>query len=128
MAIITSVKISETKYRDILADNVTLVAGAGDDSTTSDVSDLKDYEFAILYYKLTNGATGPSPAAKVTVQTSTDNSNWYTRTVVPGSTANSAVVSGELVIDGGVYVRAQSGTNVGQNVTLRLELVKFIEP
>ena len=115
--------MASTKVVTVLADNVTLTAGAG--NTTSSVATLDDGYGAALHIKLTNGATGPTVAASVQIQVSADNSEYYNfGGAFTGSTTNSAVVSwGGVEIPIGVeYLRIVSGSNTGQNVRLDADI------
>jgi len=116
--------MASTKGVTVLHNNATLTAGAGD--TTSSSWDLQDGYGGTLYVKLTNGGTGPTVAAQVQVQASPDDSNWYdVGGPLVGSTSNSAVSSWKVPIDiGDKYVRTVSGSNTGQNVTIRVEGVE----
>ena len=117
--------MATTKGVTVLFNDVALVAAAGDQ--TSAAADLADGYSATASVKLTNGATGPTVAAQVQIQTSPDNSNWYAfGGSLVGSTVNSAVVSwGGIEIPMGVkYVRGVAGSNTGQNVTVRMEITE----
>lgn len=113
-----------TKPVSILVNDVALVAGAA--NVTSTVGDLQDGYSGDLFIKLTNGATGPTVAAQSQPEVSPDNVNWYSLGApLQGSTANSAVVSWSVPLpQGAKYVRTTSGSNTGQNVTLRVEMVE----
>lgn len=116
-----------TKTTAVVADSITLTAGAGD--TTGSAVDLTACYDAALDVKITNGATGPTVAAQVQIQHSPDNSNWYNLGgALKGSTTNAAVVSWALIPLGPDvrYIRHVSGSNTGQNVTLRIEVSKLI--
>lgn len=117
--------MAATKTVTVNSNNVTLTAAAGD--TTSTAVDISAGYGADINIKLTNGATGPTIAAQVIVQVSPDNSNWYELAgPLVGSTANSAVVSWTLRLPAEVkFVRTVSGSNTGQNVTLRVEVTEI---
>lgn len=113
--------MAATKSVTVVHNNVTLTAGAGD--TTSSSIDLVDGYGAIAHIKLTNGATGPTVAAQTKVQLSPDDSNWYDLVTIAGETANSAVRQANVVIPPEAkYARFVSGSNTGQDVTLRVEV------
>jgi hypothetical protein len=114
--------MASTKTVTVIHNDATLTAGAGD--TTATAVDLADGFGALLHIKLTNGATGPTLAARCQVQLSPDNSNWYNfGGQLFGSTANNGVMSANIEIPiGAKYLRTVSGSNTGQNVTLRVEI------
>ena len=116
--------MASTKTVTVLHNNVTLTAGAGD--TTSSAWDLADGFGGMLHVKITNGATGPTVAAKVQIQVSPDDSNYYNfGAALYGSITNNAISSYSVEIPIGVkYVKTVSGSNTGQNVTLRVEGVE----
>lgn len=100
-----------------------LVAGAGD--TTSSAVTLDDGYGAGLHIKLTNGATGPTIAAQVQIETSADNSEWYDLGgPLVGGTGNSGVRSwGGIEIPIGVeYIRVVAGSNTDQNVVVDADI------
>ena len=109
----------------IVHNNITLTAGAGD-TTATGVSIGTKYGVCLLV-KLTNGATGPTVPAQCQVQVSGDDSNYYNYGgALVGGTTNAGVYSWDvpLPLDAqALYVRTVSGSNTGQNVTLRVELV-----
>jgi len=117
--------MASTKALTVMHDNVTLTASAA--NTVATAVDLADGYGGLLHVKLTNGATGPTVAAQVQVEGSADNTNFYNLGgALKGSVANSAVSSWCMDIPAGVkYLRTTSGSNTGQNVTLRVELVEI---
>jgi hypothetical protein len=117
-----------TKSGAVLHNNVTLTASSGD--TTATAVDITDSDESAVYIKLTNGATGPTIAAQCQIQTSPDNSNWYNfGGPLQGGVANSGVYSwsGIRLPPGAAYVRTVSGSNTGQNVTIRAEVVEYLK-
>jgi hypothetical protein len=114
--------MASTKVVTVVEDDVTLTAGAGDDTSTG--VNLTDGYGGKAFVKLTNGATGPTVAAQVQLQESADNSNWYDLGgPLVGSTGNNEVVSWPVPIDmGTLYIRSVSGSNTGQDVTVRIEV------
>lgn len=117
--------MATTKTTTIVWDNVVLTAGAGD--TTGAAVDLTDGYGAVVDVKLTNGATGPTVAAQVQIETSPDNSNWYEfGGALVGSTANNGVAPwGSIEIPIGTkYLRPIAGSNTGQDVTVRVEVTE----
>lgn len=113
--------MASTKAVTVLDDNVTLTAGAADH--TSDVWTLTTGYGGTLHLKNTNGATGPTVAAQSQVWVSPDNSNWYKHGGAIGWTLGNAIVSSVSVAIpiGAQYVKVISGSNTGQNTTLRAE-------
>jgi hypothetical protein len=115
-----------TKGNAVVHNDVTLTAGAADTTSTSQDLTL-NYQTAILV-RITNGATGPTVAAQCKVQVAeADTAGLYqTLATVVGSTGNSAVVEQVVSIpDSAQYLRTVSGSNTGQNVTLRVVLEKI---
>ena len=114
-----------TQTNTVIHDNATLTASAAD--TTATAQDMSGTEGGSLFIKLTNGATGPTVPAQVQIQVSGDNSNFYNfGGALIGGTANNGVSQwgGIDIPKGNKYVRTVSGSNTGQNVTLRVEIVK----
>lgn len=102
-----------------------LVAGASDE--TSDVQTLDDGYGACLHVKITNGATGPTVAAKCQIQVSADNSEWYNfGPPLQSLTGNSVVTQwGAIDIPIGVeYLRLVAGSNTGQAVTIDADITE----
>jgi len=115
--------MAATKVVQVLMDNVTLTAGAGD--ATSSLGTLTTGYGAEVDVKITNGATGPTVAAQVQLQVSEDNSNWYNL----GGPLVAQLGNGVITSWGGIsinpaaqYVQALAGSNTGQNVTCRVEV------
>lgn len=113
--------MASTKFVTVLDNNVTLVASAADH--TSDIWTIDDGYGGELYIKITNGATGPTIAAQAQIWASPDNSNYYKLGGVLISTlGNSIVTSWSIPIPIGIeYIKVVSGSNTGQNVTIRVE-------
>ena len=115
--------MASTKTATAIADGVTMTAGAGD--VTHTAVNLDDGYGAALHVKLTNGGTGPTVAARVQVEVSADNSEWYDLGhPLIGNTDNSGVASwGGIAIPMGVeHLRLVSGSNTSQNVTLDADI------
>ena len=115
--------MATTKVVTVLDNNVTLTASAGDHTST--VADLADGYGATLSIKITNGATGPTVAARAQIWTSPDNSNFYKFGGALIATLGNAVITswGGIPIPIGVkYLEVISGSNTGQNVTIRVEI------
>lgn len=116
-----------TKSNTVVHDNITLTAGSGD--TTSSAQDLTTSYGAVVFIKLTNGVTGPTAPAQIQIEASGDGStNWYDYGgPMQGDDAANGVYSFFSEFPIGIpYVRFVSGSNTGQNVTLRVELVQVI--
>jgi len=113
--------LATTKVVSVLDNNVTLTAGAGDH--TSSIWTIDDGYGGELYVKLTNGGTGPTIAAEAQIWLSPDNSNWYEfGGPIVGSVTLSVVVSFAVNIPAGAeYLKVVSGSNTGQDVTIRVE-------
>lgn len=113
--------MATTKVVTVLDNNVTLTASAGDH--TSSIWTIDDGYGGELYIKLTNGGTGPTIAAEAQVWASPDNSNYYEfGGPIVGTTGNSEIVSFAINIPAGIeYVKVVSGSNTGQDVTIRVE-------
>lgn len=113
-----------TKGNTVVANNTTLTASAAD--TTSANQDVSGSYQTIVHVQFTNGATGPTVAAQTRVQVSEDGTNYYDLTTLKGSTTNSDVVAYHIDIHPAVSnVRFISGSNTGQNVTLRIVIEKI---
>lgn len=112
----------------VFHNNATLTAGAGD--TTASSVNVTDSDVSVVSIKITNGATGPTVAAQCQIETSPDNSNWYKfGGPLQGGVANSGVYSwsGIRLPPGTSYARTVSGSNTGQNVTIRAEIVEYLK-
>lgn len=116
--------MASTKVVTVLDSNVTLTAGAGDH--TSSVATLTTGYGGELHIKHTNGATGPTLASQSQVWASADNSNWYKfGGALIAQLGNNAITSWSIPIPIGVgYLEVISGSNTGQNVTLRAEIMQ----
>ena len=112
--------MATSKAVTVIHDDITLTAAAGD--TTSSGHDLQDSHASHVNIELTNGGTGPTIPAQVQVQVSDDDSNWFPfGGPFKGNTDNNGVEAwgGVELPPGTQYVRFVSGTNTGQDVTLR---------
>lgn len=114
-----------TKAIDVLDNDVTLTAGAGDHTSTA-TSNLTTAYGATLHVKITNGATGPTVAAQSQVWAGPDNSHFYKLGgPLIATLGNSVITSWSIPIPIGVqYVNTISGSNTTQNVTIRVEVSK----
>jgi hypothetical protein len=108
----------------VLDNNVTLTASAGNHTSSLWTKSQLNTD-ALLLVKITNGGTGPTVAAQAQVQVSPDNSNWYNYGgALSGTTTNSDVQSWAIPLSDSVnYAQVVSGSNTGQNVTIRCEVV-----
>lgn len=113
--------MASTKTVTVLDNNVTLTAGGADHD--SNVWDLADGYGGTLHIKITNGATGPTIAAQALVQVSPDNSNFYRfGGALIATLGNNVVTSWSIAIPPGIkYAKVTSGSNTGQNCTIRVE-------
>src|SRR5690242_13698600 len=110
-----------TKASVVVSNDITMTAGAGD-ATSADTSLTGVYR-AICHIRFTNGATGPTIAPRVDVQTAEDTTAaHYSKIVtVTGGVANNGVTVFDVELNDAVeHVRFISGSNTGQNVTLRV--------
>ena len=113
------------EYYEVLDDDVTLTAGAADH--TSNVWDAPTYvletDNKTICIKLSNGATGPTAPAKAQIQVGYNGTDYYNYGgPIVGSTSNNAVVSTAVSIPAAFrYTRVVSGSNTGQDVTIRVE-------
>jgi hypothetical protein len=115
----------------VLFDNVTLTAGAADQTSTYWIRTIP-YRFGTLLLKVTNGAAGPTVTTAVQVRVSTDvmaatallPANWYNYGGPLAATlGNNVITSWAVTIYPGVnYVRVIAGSNTVQNVTIRAEM------
>lgn len=114
--------MAATKVPQVLDNNVTLTAGAGDH--TSGIGTLTTGYGAVLHVSIQNGATGPTVNTQAQVWVSADNSNFYKLGgVLNPSIANAAFSSWTIPLHIGLqYVKVISGSNTSQNVTIRVEV------
>ena len=113
--------MSTTKVVSVLDNNVTMTAGAADhDSSTWTLDDGYGGQ---LHIKITNGATGPTVAAQAQIWASPDNSNWYKfGGALVAALGNAVISSWSIPIPIGIeYLKVISGSNTGQNCTIRVE-------
>lgn len=117
--------MAATKTNTASFSGVSLTAGAA--NQTSSAVDLTGAYAAVANIKLTNGATGPTVAAQVQIETSEDNSKWYAfGGPFVGSTTNSAVASWTVELPPAVmYVRLVAGSNTSQAVTVDADISRI---
>lgn len=116
--------MASTKVVTVLDNNVTLTAAAGDN--TSSIWSLLTGYGGLLHIKVTNGATGPTLAAQAQVWVSPDNSNFYKLGgALIAALGNAIITSWSIPVPiGAKYAKVVSGSNTGQNVTIRSEGVE----
>ena len=115
-----------TKASVVVANNITMTAGAA--NVTSADQDLTASYRTIARIRFTNGATGPTVQVQVAVQVSEDTTagDYMTLATVYSGTVNSAVSEYVVEIpDTALHVQFVSGSNTGQNVTLRIVIEKI---
>lgn len=113
--------MASTKVATVLDNNVTLTASAA--AHTSTVWELLTGYGAVLYFKITNGATGPTVAAQLQIWTSPDGTNWYKLGgAFIATLGNGVITSNSAPIPiGHKYCEVISGSNTGQDVVIRVE-------
>ena len=114
-----------TKSSTVVANDITMTAGAGD-VTSSDLDLTGSYRTDCVI-RFTNGATGPTIAPRVDVVVSEDTTagNYSKLFTVNGDTVNSSVnVRPFTMPDSVMHAKFVSGSNTGQNVTLRIVCMK----
>lgn len=115
-----------TKANVVVANDITMTAGASD-VTSSDVDLTGSYRTHCII-RFTNGATGPTVAPRVDVMTSEDTTaGHYSKLfTVNGDTVNSSVNVRDVWLNDSVeHLQFVSGSNTGQNVTLRIVCEKI---
>lgn len=116
--------MATTKSVVVQSDNVTLTAAAGD--TTATGTDLTNNYGDTMLIKITNGATGPTIAGQAQVEVSGDNTNYFKHGgPLVGGTSNNGISSWTVQLSKDIlYARTVSGSNTGQDVTLRVEITQ----
>lgn len=115
-----------TKSSTVVANDITMTAGAGD-VTSSDV-DLTGAYRTHCIIRFTNGATGPTVAPRVDILTSEDTTAGHYSKIftVNGDTVNSSVNTRDIWLNDTVeHLEFVSGSNTVQNVTLRIVCEKI---
>lgn len=114
--------MATTKATTAVEQALTLSAGAADDVGAN--QNIGTGYGAMLYIKLTNGATGPTVPAQVQVQVSADAAEYMDfGAALIGGTANLGVSSWAVAIPAAVEnVRTVQGSNTGQAVTCDIDL------
>jgi hypothetical protein len=124
--IATTAWAAVTKASTVVANSITMTAGAAD-VTSSDFDNSGSYRTHCIV-RFTNGATGPTVAPRVDIQTSEDTTagNYSTLFTVNGDTVNSSVNTRDVWLNDAVaHARFISGSNTVQNVTLRIVCEKI---
>ena len=86
-------------------------------------SDVRTFAGGEWAYKITNGASAPTVACTVILQTSHDGTNWFDYYAVASNTVAGAVVSGSLPMTRGVmYARVIAYGNATNAVTVESAL------
>ncbi|HSV28836.1 MAG TPA: hypothetical protein VLL76_04740, partial [Candidatus Omnitrophota bacterium] len=107
-------------------DDATLTASAAD--TVSATQDLTGAYQASAKVRITNGGTGPTVAAQCRVQVAEADTaaKFMTLATCQAGVTNSGVFEWVVIIpDPSMYVRFVSGSNTGQNVTLRVTVERI---
>ena len=119
--------MATTKVVTAIASGLTMTAGAGD--VTSSVVTLDDGYGATMGLKITNGATAPTVAGQIVIETSQDNSEFFQfGGALVGSTTNSEVSSWVVNIPIGVeYLRIVTGSNTAQDTTADVDISEVTE-
>ncbi len=119
--------MSATKIVTILDNDIVLVAGAG--NHTSNIWTINDGYGGELCIKFTNGATGPTVPAQTQIEGSPDNIHWYEFAgVISGNNEDAGIKSCIIGIPIGFkYARLISGSNIDENVTIRVEGIEVAE-
>jgi hypothetical protein len=114
--------MAATKALTQIFNAVTLTAGAGDN--TSSAVDLTDGYGGTLNFKITNGGTGPTIPAQVTIEVSEDNTKWYEVSVLVANLGNNVVTSSGMVpiSIATQYLRLIAGSNTDQDVVIDADI------
>ena len=119
-----------SKVGTTLWSSFTLTAGQGDNAVSTSVVDLTTGTGAGLNLKVTNAGTGPTLPAKLTIQVSTDQTNWYQYggAIVAGTTASTAYSWGGIILPKEImYFKVSAGSNTDQNVTLNASVSNVLK-
>jgi hypothetical protein len=116
--------VGVTKANVVVANNITMTAGAADVNSAD--QDLTASYRTVCNITFTNGGTGPTIAPRVDVQIAEDTTNYKKLVTVNGDTIASSVNFRQVVLEDPVeHCRFVSGSNTGQNVTLRIVTEKI---
>ena len=110
-----------TKSSNVIHNDITLTASAG--NTVSSVISLAANYRTGARIRFTNGGTGPTVQAQTKVEIAEDSTsgNFMALTICYGGTTASAVTEYFVDLpDWAEQLRFTSGSNTGQNVTLRV--------
>lgn len=116
--------MASTKTLVVLDNNVSNGAGG---TNTSATATLTTGYGALLYLKISNGATGPVLPAQIQVNVSADSgANWYALGGALIAALGNAVVSSWTcpIPIGVMYLQVVTSGNTSQAVTVRSELVQ----
>ena len=120
--------MASTKVVTVLFNAETITAGAGDE--VSALATLDDGYGAALHIKVTNGATGPTAACQIQIETSADNVLWCKRGGPLVAALGNDIVSswGGIEIGIGVeYLRLQAGSNTDEDVVADADISEVTE-
>lgn len=100
----------------------TSVTNAASGTTTSGTYDNTSSLGAIINAKVTNGATGPTLACTVTINTSPDGTNWYFyASQTAGTAASTAYPMAFLVPPEAIRAQVVFSGNTAQAVTVEAQ-------
>ncbi len=108
--------MAASKSNTVLQTSGTLTAGT---PITSSVVTLTTYDFATFVALVTNGATGPTLPAIVTIQISMDNTTfWNAYVFTAGITASTTYTFVQDLPPGIQYMKVNFASNTAQNCTV----------
>jgi hypothetical protein len=112
--------MAATKGTAVLTASGTLTAGT---PITSSAVNISAQDYATVTAVITNGGTGPTLPAIVTIQTSFDNTTFRSVMSQTANTVASAVNTFTFAIDPAVqYVKTNFAGNTAQNCTVASEI------
>lgn len=112
--------MAATKGTAVLTASGTLTAGT---PITSSATNLTAQDYATVTAIITNGGTGPTLPAILTIQTSFDNSTFRNAYAFTAGTVASTTYTFTQVLDPGVqYVKTNFAGNTAQNCTVASEV------
>ena len=110
--------MATTKTTTVIFDDLAVVSGG----TPDEQVDLSAGYGAILYLKVTNGATAPTTPFEVDVYISPDQANWFTFSSLTGSLNNNGETESYLEVPSTVkFIRASgynSSSGTPQTITI----------
>ncbi len=112
--------MAASKTNTVVQASGTLTAGT---PITSSVVTLTTYDFATVVALVTNGGTGPTLPAIVTIQISMDNTTfWNAYIFTAGITASTTYTFTQDLPAGIQYAKVNFASNTAQNVTVACHL------